>query len=150
VCPPPRAHALSECEPPTICPQSLDPSLLSPPYARTPPAELLEEEEGEGGEGEEDEEPIQDVRRKMQAIRAVKFQNYSLREAARAYGLTSTTLHRLVHGGKLNAKRSRPKVGGSSLSEKRALIYAMTQAAMALSALRHIKQGEDEPAHTPM
>lgn len=141
---------MSESDSTLLGPQALEPSLMSPPYTRTPPADLLEEEEGEGGGvGEEDEEPIQDVRRKMQAIRAVKFQNYSLREAARAYGLTSTTLHRLVHGGKLNAKRSRPKVGGSSLSEKRALIYAMTQAAMALSALRHIKQGEDEPA-TPL
>lgn len=107
---------------------------------RTPPP---------GGDSEEEDddldEPVQDIRRKMLAIRAVKFQHYSLREAAKAYGLTSTTLHRLVHGGKLNAKRSRPKIGTSNLSERRALLYAMTQAAMALSALRGVREDPPEP-----
>ena len=85
---------------------------------------------------------MRDTQRKMHAVRAVKFLHYSLREAARAYGLTSTTLHRLVHGGRVNSK-SRPRAGSSSLSEQRALLCSMTQAAVALSTLHEVRSPEE-------
>ena len=79
------------------------------------------------------------MQRKMHAVRAVKFLHYSLREAARAYGLTSTTLHRLVHGGRVSTKGR----GSSSLSEQRALLCSMTQAAVALSTLHEVRSPEE-------
>jgi hypothetical protein len=100
---------------------------------RRPPPEPSDESDG-------DDEPMAETMRKMHAVRAVKFLNYSLREAARAYGLTSTTLHRLVHA---KVPRSR---NTSSLSEKRSLLYSMTTCAVALSKLRDVKPYVEDEA----